>query len=160
MEVGANYPHDGVLREFRGLIVLRTYLSHAKGASPRSYFSFTEAAGALNDSVCHFMRELDWTGCVRLLTAAWVRTCKSKGDKYYRLTIILSDPLFLAVCYEAIWREPENMTSKSVKDTLSKKNPTKAHLGNKPSKSELSFILACKVEIVEPSKIGTGAAAL
>jgi hypothetical protein len=41
------------------------------------------------------------------------------------------------------------MTSKSVKDILSKKNPTKAHLGNKPS--ELSFILACKVEIFEPS---------
>ncbi len=70
MEVGANYPHDGVLREFRGLIVLRTYLSRAKGASPRSYFSFTEVTGALNDFVCHFMCELDWTGCVRLSTAA------------------------------------------------------------------------------------------
>jgi hypothetical protein len=62
------------------------------------------AAGALNDFVCRFMRELNWTGCVRLSIAAWVRTCKSKGDKYYKLTIILSDPLFLAVCYEAIWR--------------------------------------------------------
>jgi len=70
MEVGANYPHDGVLREFRGLIVLQTYLSHAKGASPRLYFSFTEAARALNDSICHFMRELDWTSCVRLSTTA------------------------------------------------------------------------------------------
>jgi hypothetical protein len=59
MEVEANYPHDGVLREIRGLIVLRTYLSHAKGASPRSYFSFIEAIGALNDSICHFMREMD-----------------------------------------------------------------------------------------------------
>jgi hypothetical protein len=59
MEVGANYPHDRVLKEFRGLIVLRTYLSHAKGASPRSYFSFIEAARALNDFVCHFIRELD-----------------------------------------------------------------------------------------------------
>ncbi len=68
MEVGANYVHDDVLREFRGLIVLRTYLSHAKGASPRSYFSFIEAAGALNDFVCHFMHELDWTSCVRLST--------------------------------------------------------------------------------------------
>ncbi len=47
MEVGANYPHDSVLREFRGLIILRTYLSHAKGANPRSYFSFIEASGAL-----------------------------------------------------------------------------------------------------------------
>jgi hypothetical protein len=70
MEVGANYPHDGVLREFRGLTVLRTYLSHAKGASPGSYFSFTKAAGTLNDSVCHFMREPNWTGCVRLSTTA------------------------------------------------------------------------------------------
>jgi hypothetical protein len=58
MEVRANCLHDGVLKEFRGLIVLRTYLSHSKGASPRSYFSFTEAAGALNNSICHFMREL------------------------------------------------------------------------------------------------------
>ncbi len=49
------------------------------------------------------------------------------------------------------------MTSKFVKDTLSKTNPTKAHLGNKPSKNDLSFILACKVEIFEPNKIGMGA---
>jgi hypothetical protein len=70
MEVGANYPHDGILREFRSLIVLQTYLSHAKGANPRSYFSFTETARALNDSVCHIMRKLDWTGCVRLSTTA------------------------------------------------------------------------------------------
>jgi hypothetical protein len=70
IEVGANYPHDDILREFKGLIVLRTYLSHAKGASPRSYFSFTKAAGAFNNYVCHFMRELDWTGCVRLSTTA------------------------------------------------------------------------------------------
>jgi hypothetical protein len=34
------------------------------------------------------------------------------------------------------------MTSKSVKDTLNKKKPTKAHLGNKPSKSELSLSLS------------------
>jgi hypothetical protein len=70
MEVRANYPHDGVLREFKGLIVLWTYLSRAKGASPRSYFSFIEAAGALNDYVCHFMRELDWTSCVHLSTTS------------------------------------------------------------------------------------------
>jgi hypothetical protein len=70
MEVGVNYPHDGVLKEFRGLIVLRTYLSHAKGASPRSYFSFIEATGAFNDFICHFMRELDWTCCVHLSTTA------------------------------------------------------------------------------------------
>jgi hypothetical protein len=59
MEVKANYPRDGVLREFKSLIVLQTYLSHAKGASPRSYFSFIEAARVLNDFVCHFMRKLD-----------------------------------------------------------------------------------------------------
>jgi hypothetical protein len=59
MEVEDNYLHDGVLREFRGLIVLWTYLNHAKGASPRSYFSFTEVARAFNDSICHFMLELD-----------------------------------------------------------------------------------------------------
>ncbi len=70
MEVRANYPYDGVLRDFRGFIVLRTYLNHAKGVSPRSYFSFTKAAGALNDSICHFMRELDWTSCVCLLIVA------------------------------------------------------------------------------------------
>jgi hypothetical protein len=59
MEIEANYLHDGVLREFRGLIVLRTYLSHAKGANPRSYFSFTEVVGALNDYVCHFIHKLN-----------------------------------------------------------------------------------------------------
>jgi hypothetical protein len=52
------------------------------------------------------------------------------------------------------------MTLKFVKDTLSKKNPTKAHLSNKTSKSELFLILACKVEIFDPSKIGTRAATL
>jgi hypothetical protein len=107
MENGVNYLHDGVLRESRGLIVLQTYLSHAKGANPRSYFSFTKATRTFNDFVCHFMRELDWTGCVCLSTMAWVRTCKNKGDKNYRLTIILSDPLFLVICYETIWREPK-----------------------------------------------------
>jgi hypothetical protein len=40
------------------------------------------------------------------------------------------------------------------------KNPTMAHLGNKPSKNELSFILTCKMEIFEPRKIKTGAATL
>jgi hypothetical protein len=45
------------------------------------------------------------------------------------------------------------MTSKFIKDIMSKTNPKKAHLHNKPSKSELSFILACEVEIFEPRKI-------
>ncbi len=40
MEVGANYPHDGALREFKGLIVLRTYLSHAKGGQSKIIFLF------------------------------------------------------------------------------------------------------------------------
>nr|YP_006234333.1 hypothetical protein HusqMp92 [Phlegmariurus squarrosus]AEV55832.1 hypothetical protein HusqMp92 [Phlegmariurus squarrosus] len=38
-KVGANHPHDSVLREFRGLIVTQTFSGHAKGASPRSYCS-------------------------------------------------------------------------------------------------------------------------
>jgi hypothetical protein len=69
MEVRANYLHDGVLKEFRGLIVLWTYLSHAKGGSLILYFSFIEAAGAFNNFVCHFMCELDWIGCVRTPTS-------------------------------------------------------------------------------------------
>ncbi len=40
------------------------------------------------------------------------------------------------------------------------KASTKAHLGNKPSKNELSFILACKVEIFKPSKIRMGVTTL
>jgi len=41
-----------------------------------------------------------------------------------------------------------------------KNPPTKAQLSNKPSKNELSFLLACKVEIFELSKIGMKAATL
>jgi len=119
MEVEVNYTHDNVLREFKGHIILLTYFSHAKGASPRSYFSFTNVAGVLNDYVCHFICKLDSTCCVHFLTTTWVRTCKSKGDKYYKLTIILNDPLFLIVYFEAIWRELENITLKFIKDILS-----------------------------------------
>jgi hypothetical protein len=57
MEVGANYPHDSVLREFRGLIVLRTYLSHAKGASPRSYFSLTEDSKKISIFKLNFLNK-------------------------------------------------------------------------------------------------------
>jgi hypothetical protein len=48
MEVGAKHPHDSVVREFRGLIVLQACSGHAKGANSRSYFSFTKTTGALN----------------------------------------------------------------------------------------------------------------
>jgi hypothetical protein len=100
MEVKANYTHDDVLRGFKGFIVLQTYLSHAKGASPRSYFYFTNVRRALNEHVCHFMCKLEWTCCVHLLTTKWVRTCKSKGNKYYRLTIILNEPLSVLKLFE------------------------------------------------------------
>jgi hypothetical protein len=47
------------------------------------------------------------------------------------------------------------ITSESIMDNMSKKTPTKAQLNNKPNKSELSFLLTCKVEIFELSKIRT-----
>jgi hypothetical protein len=52
MEVGAKHPHDSVVREFRGLIiVLQASSGHAKGVNPRSYFLFTKITGALNKSI-------------------------------------------------------------------------------------------------------------
>jgi hypothetical protein len=52
------------------------------------------------------------------------------------------------------------MTSKFIKDTLSKKTPTKAHLSNKLNNNELTFILVCKMEIFKLNKIGTWAITL
>jgi hypothetical protein len=56
---------------------------------------------------------------------AYVRTCKNKDDKYYKLTVILNDLLFLAIYYDVILKEPKNIISESIKDNMNKKTPHK-----------------------------------